>query len=45
MEKDIHVGHKGQGAATNREKGQGVTLTRAGDAPYKNRLAKTLQDD
>jgi hypothetical protein len=22
MEKDIHVSHKGQGAATNREKGQ-----------------------
>jgi hypothetical protein len=29
MEKDIHVSHKGQGAATNREKGQGVTRTRA----------------
>jgi hypothetical protein len=27
-EKDIHVSHKGQGAATNREKGQGVTRTR-----------------
>jgi hypothetical protein len=24
-EKDIHISHKGQGAATNREKGQGVT--------------------
>jgi hypothetical protein len=29
-EKDIHVSHKGQSAATNREKGQGVTRTRAG---------------
>ena len=28
-EKDIHVSHKGQGVATNREKGQGVTRTRA----------------
>ena len=36
MEKDIHVSHKGQGAATNREKGQGVTRTRAGAAPCKN---------
>jgi hypothetical protein len=26
IEKDIHVSHKGQGAATNREKGQGVTF-------------------
>jgi hypothetical protein len=32
MEKDIHASHKGQGAATNREKGQGVTRTRAGAA-------------
>ena len=42
-EKDIHVSHKGQSAATNREKGQGVTRTRAGAAPYKNGLARTLQ--
>ena len=42
MEKDIHVSHKGQGAATNREKGQGVTRTRAGAAPCKNGLARTL---
>ena len=42
-EKDIHVSHKGQSAATNREKGQGVTWTRAGAAPYKNGLARTLQ--
>ena len=42
MEKDIHVSHKGQGAATNREKGQGVTRTRAGTAPCKNGLARTL---
>ena len=34
-EKDIHVSHKGKGAATNREKGQGVTRTRAGAAPCK----------
>jgi hypothetical protein len=33
-EKDIHVSHKGQGAATNREKGQGVTQTRAGVSFY-----------
>jgi hypothetical protein len=33
MEKDIHPSHKGQGAATNREKGQGVTRTRAAAAP------------
>ena len=34
-EEDIHVSHKGQGAVTitNREKGQGVTWTRAGAAP------------
>jgi hypothetical protein len=32
-EKDIHVSHKGQDAATNREKGQGVTRTRAGNVP------------
>jgi hypothetical protein len=32
-EKDIHVSHKGQDAATNREKGQGITRTRAGNAP------------
>ena len=42
MEKDIHVSHKGQAAATNREKGQGVTRTRAGAAPCKNGLARTL---
>jgi hypothetical protein len=42
MEKDIHVSHKGQGAATNREKGQGVTQTRAGAAPCKSGLARTL---
>jgi hypothetical protein len=36
MEKDIHVSHKGQGTATNREKGQGITRTRAGAAPCKN---------
>ena len=41
-EKDIHVSHKGQGAATNREKGQGVTRTRVGAAPCKNGLARTL---
>jgi hypothetical protein len=40
MEKDIHVSHKGQGAATNREKGQGVTRTRAGAAPWKNGLVR-----
>ena len=42
MEKDIHVSHKGQGAATNREKGQGVIRTRAGAAPCKNGQARTL---
>ena len=42
MEKDINVSHKGQGAATNREKGQGVTRTRAGAATCKNGLARTL---
>jgi hypothetical protein len=41
-EKDIHVSHKGQGAATHREKGQGVTRTRAGAAPCNNGLARTL---
>ena len=43
--KDIHVSHKGQGAATNRQKGQGVTRTRAGAAavPCKNGLARTLR--
>ena len=41
MEKDIHASHKGQGATTNREKGQGVTRTRAGAAPCKNWLART----
>ena len=41
-EKDIHVSHKGQGAATNREKGQGITRTRAGTAPFKNGLTRTL---
>jgi hypothetical protein len=40
-EKDIHVSHKGQGA-TNREKLQGITRTRAGAAPCKNGLARTL---
>ena len=45
MEKDIHASHKGQGAATNREKGQGVTRTRAGAAPCKNGLARTLSVD
>jgi hypothetical protein len=42
MEKDIHVSHKGQGAATNREKGQGVTRTRAALRLVKNGLARTL---
>ena len=42
MEKDIHVSHKGQGTATNREKGQGVNRTRAGAEPCKNGLARTL---
>ena len=41
-EKDIHVRHKGQSAATNREKGQGVTWTRAGAVPCKNGLVRTL---
>ena len=41
-EKDIQVSYKGQGAATNREKGQGVTWTRAGAAPCKNGLTRTL---
>jgi hypothetical protein len=45
MEKDIHVSHKGQGAATNREKGQGVTWTRAGAPPCKNGLARTLASE
>jgi hypothetical protein len=36
MEKDILVSHKGQGTATNREIGQGVTRIRAGAAPCKN---------
>ena len=45
MEKDIHVSQKGQGAATNTEKGQGVTRTRAGAAPCKNGLARTLKTD
>ena len=40
--KDIHVSQKGQGAATNKEKGQGFTRTRAGAAPCKNGLARTL---
>jgi hypothetical protein len=44
MENDIHVSHKGQGAATNREKEQGVTQTRADAAPCKNGLARTLSD-
>jgi hypothetical protein len=35
MEKDIHISHKGQGAATNREKGQGVSRTRAALRPVK----------
>jgi hypothetical protein len=42
MEKDSHVSHKGQGAATNREKGLGSTQTRAGAAPCKKGLARTL---
>ena len=42
MEKDVHVSHKGQGAATNREKGQGITRTRVGAASCKNGLARTL---
>ena len=42
-EKDIHVSHKGQGTATNREKGQGITQTRAGAAPCKIGLARTLR--
>jgi hypothetical protein len=42
MEKNIHVSHKGQGAATNREKGQGVSRTRAGAAPCKDGLSRTL---
>jgi hypothetical protein len=42
IEKDIHVSHKGQGTATNREKGQAVTRTRAGAAPCKSGLARTL---
>jgi hypothetical protein len=37
-EKNIHVSYKEQGAATNREKGQGVTRTKAGAAPCKNIL-------
>ena len=41
-EKDIHVSHKGQDTATIREKGQGITRTRAGAAPCKNGLARTL---
>ena len=41
-EKDIHISNKGQGAATNREKGQGIARTRAGAAPCKNGLARTL---
>jgi hypothetical protein len=42
MEKNIHVSHKGQGAATNREKRQGVSRTRAGAAPCKDELSRTL---
>jgi hypothetical protein len=41
MEKDIHV-VTGQGAATNREKRQDVTRTRAGAASCKKGLARTL---
>jgi hypothetical protein len=41
-EKDIHISHKGQGAATNTEKGQGVTRTRAGAAPCKNGFVTTF---
>ena len=44
MEKDIQVSHKGQGAATNRVKGQGVTRTRAGAAPCKSGLTRKLSD-
>jgi hypothetical protein len=40
--KDIHDSQKGQGAATNIEKGQGTTRKRAGAAPCKNGLARTL---
>ena len=35
MEKDIHVSHKEQGTATNREKGQGITQTRRALRPVK----------
>ena len=45
MEKEIHVSHKRQGTATNREKGQGVTWTRADAAPCKNGLARTLASE
>jgi hypothetical protein len=41
-EKDIHVSHKRQDAATNREKGQGITRTRAGAAPCKNHWGSQL---
>jgi hypothetical protein len=37
-EKDIHISHKGQDTATIREKGQGITRTRAIAAPCKNGL-------
>ena len=43
MEKNIHASHKGQGTATNREKRQGVTRTRAGAAPCKNSLTCRTQ--
>ena len=42
MEKDIHVSHKGQGAAIIREKGQGITRTRVVTAPCKNGLVRIL---
>jgi hypothetical protein len=38
----MQVSHKVQGTATNREKGQGITRTRAGAASCKNGLARTL---
>ena len=40
MEKDTHVSQKGQGAAKNREKGQGVTRTRAGSVPCKKQASE-----
>ena len=43
-QKDIHVSHKGQGTATNREKRQGVIRTRAGTAPCKKRASENTGD-